>query len=222
MSSSDVSSGHGRDRESQRATHPRTNRNGAPSPGQGVRAPRHGEDSHAVDNLEARGRGLDVDATFLRFEKVLKQIASRSLYSLGCRSSQTTALLHDAWVKLDAKRDDIVDEKHLLALATRVLGHLAVDRHRATVRRYDRLLKVSREVELEVKPPEQGDTISRVEDLVEEIGTHSSRAAAVAKLKLFGSMSIQEIAVAMDVSERTISYDWKFARAMLAAGLKVQ
>ena len=164
---------------------------------------------------------VDVDATFMRFEKILRRVASRSLSTSGSFSSQTTALLHDAWMRLDAKRDLIVDEKHLLALATRVLAHLAVDRHRAAVRRRDRLMMVLQVGEEEEPDANEGaDTIARVEELVEEIAAHSSRAATIAKLKLFGSMSLQEIAEELGISERTVSYDWKFARAMLASGLR--
>ena len=71
-----------------------------------------------------------------------------------------------------------------------------------------------------VRSLENEETITRVEELVEEIAAHSTRAAAVAKLKLFGSMSLQEIAATMNTSERTVSYDWKFAKAMLASGLR--
>ena len=71
----------------------------------------------------------------------------------------------------------------------------------------------------EATPLEQTETVARIEQLVDEIAEHSSRAAAVAKLKLFGSMSLQEIASALGTSERTVSYDWKFAKAMLASGL---
>ena len=178
-------------------------------------APHHGHDVRR----ERHGR-IDVDETFMRFEKVLRRVASKSLSSSGCRSAQTTALLHDAWMRLDAKRDAIVDEKHLLALATRVLSHLAVDRHRAAVRRRDRMMMLSATAGNEEPTPlEQTETVTRIEQLIDEIAEHSNRAAAVAKLKLFGSMSLQEIATALGTSERTVSYDWKFAKAMLASGL---
>ncbi|MCP4836268.1 MAG: sigma-70 family RNA polymerase sigma factor [Phycisphaera sp.] len=166
---------------------------------------------------------LDVDATFIRFEKVLRKVASRSLRSSGSFTSQTTALLHDAWVRLDAKREDIVNEDHLLALAIRVVGHLAVDRHRAAMRRRERIKVLGYVTEEKPSNPSEGDaTVARVEALIEDISLHSSRAATVAKLKLFRSMNLQEIAAEIGASERTVSYDWKFARAMLASGLRSQ
>ena len=166
-------------------------------------------------------KGDDFDAMFGQFQKVLRRVASRSLKSNGCRSTQTTALLHDAWMKLESKRDSIVDERHLIALATRILGHLAVDHHRAAVRRKNRLEVASRSaIEVETKPEDAKDTFTVLERLFGEIAEHSPRAATVAKLKLFRGLSLQEIAVALGTSKRTVSYDWKFARAMLASELR--
>lgn len=163
---------------------------------------------------------FDLDAAFLRFEKVLRRVASRSLSSSSSRSSQTTALVNEAWMRLDAKRNHIADEQHLLSLAVRVLDHLAVDRHRSAIRRKTRLERLSWDTEWATGPSESNETIDRVEAVLEKIADHSPRAASVAKLKLFASMTIEQIATALGTSERTVSYDWKFARAMLESGLK--
>ncbi|MAC20708.1 MAG: hypothetical protein CMJ23_13735 [Phycisphaerae bacterium] len=192
-----------------------------------IRRERPGTDSAAsAPSMRRRvappRKGLDFDHAFGRFEKVLRRVASRSIQCNGCRSSQTTALLHDAWMKLDAKRESIVDEKHLVALATRILGHLAVDQHRASIRRRTRHEVVSKSGRIEPKAPEGGDTFRVVERLFSEIADHSPRAATVAKLKLLQGLSIQEIATTLEMSERTICYDWKFARAMLASELRSQ
>ena len=191
-----------------------------------IRRERPGSDSALSAPSDEKRRtparkGVDFDSMFGQFEKGLRRVASRSLKSNGCRSTQTTALLHDAWMKLDAKRDSIVDERHLIALATRILGHLAVDHHRAAVRRKNRLEVASRStIQVETKPEDAKDTFTVLERLFSEIAEHSPRAATVAKLKLFRGLSLQEIAIALGTSERTVSYDWKFARAMLASELR--
>lgn len=45
------------------------------------------------------------------------------------------------------------------------------------------------------------------------------RRSRVAELKLFGGLSSKDIAVEVDVSERTVSDDWRFAKAWLSREL---
>lgn len=48
-----------------------------------------------------------------------------------------------------------------------------------------------------------------------ELAGASERAAQVVEYRFFGGMSVDEVALALDVTARTVKRDWAFARAWL-------
>lgn len=54
---------------------------------------------------------------------------------------------------------------------------------------------------------------------IEQLAAVEPRLAQVVEMRYFGGLSMQEIAEAMDVTERTIARDWTKARSLLAAML---
>ncbi len=63
------------------------------------------------------------------------------------------------------------------------------------------------------------DTLLTVDEALERLSADDSAAAAVARLRLFAGLSIEESAVALNVSRATAFRDWSYARAVLTAAL---
>lgn len=63
------------------------------------------------------------------------------------------------------------------------------------------------------------DALLTVEGALEELATRSARQAQVAEVKLFGGLTHQEIAEALDISVPTVERDWRLARAFLGRAL---
>jgi DNA-directed RNA polymerase specialized sigma24 family protein len=57
-------------------------------------------------------------------------------------------------------------------------------------------------------------------DALERLAKESPRMAAVVEYRFFGGLSNSEAAEALDVSERTVKYDWAMARAWLQRALE--
>ena len=58
-----------------------------------------------------------------------------------------------------------------------------------------------------------------LDEALEALAHRNPRQARVAELRLFSGMAISEVAQVENKSERTIKYDWQFARAFLARAL---
>jgi len=63
------------------------------------------------------------------------------------------------------------------------------------------------------------DTLLIVDEAIEQLAGDDPNAAAVARLRLFGGLSVEESADALGVSRATAFRDWSYARAVLTAAL---
>ena len=64
--------------------------------------------------------------------------------------------------------------------------------------------------------------ILAMDEALNQLAKRSPRQVQVSELRVFGGLTIAEIAHALDISERTVKYDWRFARAWLARHLDPQ
>jgi RNA polymerase sigma-70 factor (ECF subfamily) len=103
-----------------------------------------------------------------------------------------------------------------LAAAAQAMRRILVDHARArqAEKRGDHWVKVS------LTGMDAGTDGSELEilalnDALEGLKQQSERVAAVVEMRYFGGLSVEEIAVSLGVSTRTVTGDWKFARAWL-------
>jgi DNA-directed RNA polymerase specialized sigma24 family protein len=61
--------------------------------------------------------------------------------------------------------------------------------------------------------------ILALDEALDRLAQRSERQVLVAELRVFGGLTVAETAEALQVSERTVKYDWRFARAWLARHL---
>jgi DNA-directed RNA polymerase specialized sigma24 family protein len=52
-------------------------------------------------------------------------------------------------------------------------------------------------------------------EVLERLDRLAPRAAAVAWLRFVGGLTIEQVAICLDISERTVKTDWAFARAWM-------
>ena len=63
------------------------------------------------------------------------------------------------------------------------------------------------------------DTVLAVDEALTLLGTQDAGAAALARLRLFAGLSVEDSAAALGVSRATAFRDWAYARAWIAAKL---
>lgn len=167
-----------------------------------------------------RGDAAAADALMPLVYNELRALAQS--YLLRERADHTleaTALVHEAYIRLvDQRQADWQDRTHFFCMAAEMIRRILVDhaRGRAAAKRGGgrRRLTLSEGVDL-ADNDEEGIDLLALEDAMNELAKHNKRQARVVELRFFGGLSVEETAVALKVSERTVKADWRFARAWL-------
>jgi RNA polymerase sigma factor (TIGR02999 family) len=133
---------------------------------------------------------------------------------------QTTALVHEAYLKLAGQRDaDWQSRSHFFGIAAQLMRRILVDharRHRRSKRGGG-----AAHLSLEEVDPENGKTAVDAVDaydldqaLTRLEGLDPSQGRVV-ELRYFGGMTVEETAEVMGLSPATVKREWAVARAWL-------
>lgn len=136
---------------------------------------------------------------------------------------QPTALVHEAWVKLfDREELEYNDHRHFLAVAAQAMRQILVDhaKGRRRAKRGGSWQRVALEAADEPSRSGAGFDLVALDGALEELERKAPRQARVVELRYFGGLSVEDTARALDVSERTVAREWRFARAWLSKRLR--
>lgn len=135
----------------------------------------------------------------------------------GSDTLQTTALIHEAYLKL-ADHSGWESEGHFLAVASRAMRHVLIDaaRERAALRRgggvrpepLDSVAEPVDESGADEELVRLGDTLDALADFDPEL-------ARLVECRYFGGMTDVEVGAALGISERTVRRRWHQARAWI-------
>jgi RNA polymerase sigma factor (TIGR02999 family) len=152
----------------------------------------------------------------------LREIAHRRLGAAGNESSlNTTALVHEAYIRLVGARVDLPDRAHFLALASEIMRNLLVDRARArlTEKRGSGVSPIELD-ELAGFSDENMESFAELDDALQRLAHLSPRQERLLQYRYFGGLSLEESAIAEGVSLATTKRELRSARAWLALELK--
>ena len=137
------------------------------------------------------------------------------------RSLDTTALVHDAYLKLvDIRQARFRDRAHFLAMASRVMRRLLVDQARAkrAAKRGGSADALELDDALQVSD-EQGDALVGLDEALERLEALDPRQGQIIEQRYFGGLTLEETAEAIGVSLATVKRELRFAHAWLAVEL---
>ncbi len=151
----------------------------------------------------------------------LRRVARRQLAREAGITLSATALVHEAYLRLvQQRRLDPADTQDFLGIAARVMRRVLVDR----ARRRHRLKRapevpgrVSQEVPVDRGEERDMDELLAVDALLDRLQLLDPRAARIVEYRIFGGLTVDEIALALGVSCRTVQRSWTMARAWLRA-----
>ena len=130
---------------------------------------------------------------------------------------QPTALVHEAYLRLVAGGDPGWDGRpHFFGAAARAMRNILVDRARrrnAIRHGGQRQRSEWEEVELAIEAPSV-DMVA-LDEALTELEREDPRRAHIVMLHYFGGLNLDEVAVAVGLSERTVQREWRFARSLL-------
>ncbi len=132
-------------------------------------------------------------------------------------SLQTTALVHEVYLRLvDAERMTVENRAHFFAVTARLMRQILVDhaRRRDAEKRGGDVTMVSLSGASPAVPERQVDILA-LDEALDALTALDERLCRVVELKFFGGLTIEEIAMALDVSHATVERDWAVAKAWL-------
>lgn len=130
---------------------------------------------------------------------------------------QTTALVHEAYLRLAGRTDFAVETRNeFFSIAAQTFRRILVDHARKRMRgkRGGNAPKVALEEHPDVSSQRSFDLL-RLDDALRTLSELSPRQGKVVELKFFGGLELEEIAAVMNISTATIKRDWTAARALL-------
>lgn len=155
---------------------------------------------------------------YARLYDELRLLARHVRRRQSAATLNTTALVHEAYIKLVPGQGLAVrDRAHFLRIAARAMRQVLVDaaRRRLTRERKRPRLQAEGAASAAVF---SADVLS-LDDALRSLEAASPRQARVVECRFFAGLSVEETAVALDVSAPTVKRDWRVARAWLAHAL---
>lgn len=146
----------------------------------------------------------------------LKRLARRERTRVRAgETMQTTALVHEAWLKL---RNGAAwnDDAHFLRAAALAMRHALVNHAtaRLTAKRGAGAAHLPLTASLEL-PIEVDEQLVVLNEALERLALQSERLARVVECRYFAGYDEPATARALGISERTVRRDWTLARAWL-------
>ncbi len=138
----------------------------------------------------------------------------------GNDTLNTTAIVHEAYLKLVGSDSGYENRKHFLATASKAMRHLLItyaEKQSAQKRGGSEAPLPLDEARL--VPDETANELLALEDALKRFEAVDPRAAEVVECRFFGGLDAEETAEVLGVSRRTVTRDWGVARAWLYAEL---
>jgi RNA polymerase sigma factor (TIGR02999 family) len=160
-----------------------------------------------------------LDTLFTLAYDELRRIAKNVRADRGDTLS-TTALVHEAYLKLLPRKIPATDAAHYKLLIARAMREVLIDgaRRRSAGKRGGGEMAITLDEELQVAPL-KSEQLLDLHDALENFSRVDPRRASVVECRFFGGLDVDETAAAHGLSTATVKRDWRVARAWLAHAL---
>lgn len=162
------------------------------------------------------GEKESIDALFALAYDELRRIAKR-VRNEGAATLSTTALVHEAYLKLLPSKVPANDAAHFKLLVARAMREALIDaaRRRQAGKRGGGELAVTLDDTIQANPL-KADQLIELHEALTELNRIDPRRASVVECRFFGGLDVDETAAALNLSTATVKRDWRVARAWLA------
>jgi RNA polymerase sigma factor (TIGR02999 family) len=138
---------------------------------------------------------------------------------------QTTALVHEAYVRLASQNIAWQNRSHFFAVTAQVMRRILIDhaRRRQYLKHGGEAQRVpfdSLQVALMSQP--RAAELLALDEALAELARLDERKGAVVELRYFGGLSIEETAEVLEISPMTVRRDWRAAKAWLYRRMKAE
>ena len=162
------------------------------------------------------------DALFDAVYERLKAMAGRQLAGRRRDTLNTTALVHEVYLRFSTQRDLAFEHpRQFFSYAARAMRHLLANRARERLSQHaggqwQRVTLTEGDERLAIDTAEHALLLERA---LSKLELADARAAHVVELRYFAGLSLEQVADNLQLARRTIDRDWRFARAFLKTEL---
>jgi RNA polymerase sigma factor (TIGR02999 family) len=150
----------------------------------------------------------------------LKRLARSSRSGGRMETLNTTALVHECYLRLERADGAPRDRGHLMSLAVRIMRQVLIDhaRERLAAKRGGGADAVPIE-DAHLIDGRQFETLIEIDAALVKLAKIEPRQAQVFECRYFGGLNDDETALALGISPRTVHRDWDAGREWLASNL---
>lgn len=155
----------------------------------------------------------------------LRRLARRAMGRESARDLlQTTALVHEAYLRLVGEEITLQNRAHFFAIAATVMRRILVDfaRRRGAEKRGGDVDRVAlEEADLAALPAADTDAVEMLalDAALERLAAFDARKARILELRFFTGLTLRETARVLEVSKATVERELKVAKAWLHRSL---
>lgn len=153
----------------------------------------------------------------LVYDELRRQAARYLRHERVGHTLQTTALIHEAYLKLvDQKNVHWQNRAHFFGIAAQLMRRILVD-HARTKKRAKRggsEIRVSFS-EATLKAKSQDLDIVALDEALERLAEIDEQQSRIVELRFFSGLTVEETAEVLGISPATVKRDWSMAKAWL-------
>jgi RNA polymerase sigma factor (TIGR02999 family) len=151
------------------------------------------------------------------YEELRRQAARYLRREQAGHTLQTTALIHEAYVRLvDQRNMQWQNRAHFFGIAAQMMRRILVDHARSKKRakRGGSEVRVSLD-EATVAVKGQDLDVVALDEALQRLAEIDEQQSRVVELRFFSGLSVEETAEVMGISKSTVKRDWSMAKAWL-------
>lgn len=166
-------------------------------------------------------RSAEAEVIALVYGELRRRAAAYMRRERPDHTLQTTALVHEAYLRLIGHDSDWQNRSQFFGVAAQQMRRILVDharKHSAAKRAGDEI-RVSFRDALATATEQPGE-LAAIDEALERLAGEYPRQARVVEMRFFGGYGEEEIAGTLGVTVLTVKRDWKFAKAWLSRDLR--
>ena len=149
----------------------------------------------------------------------LRAIANRYLSrERNDHTLQSTSLVHEAYVRMiDQRHVQWQNRAHFLGIAAQMMRRILVDHARAEhrLKRGGPLPSLSLDAAVAVATPSREIDLLALDEALDRLAAIDAQQSRLVELRFFSGLTIEEAAVALEISAGTVKREWSTAKAWL-------
>ena len=149
----------------------------------------------------------------------LKSIAKNHKYKFSKNDLNTTAIVNEAWIKLNKGNSVFNDRNHYYAVCSIAMKQILLNEAKKIYQNQTHV-SIDDELLLDTETANQAHWFLELERQMQQLQKYSKRLEKVFIYRYFGGMKVKEISELMQLSPRTVDREWKRAKLMISIAMQ--